>query len=404
MIALICPTLSSLSHSSDPQLSHHAGDAVGIEIVMDAFVFQMQQQGGISRLYNEILPRMCALDNSLRIKLFTTGHCRQSLPQHPGISHYPLLGTDEILRPGRLFSSVRPIARQMVARHSIKADEQTIWHPTYYTFPRDWRGPVVVTILDMIHEKFPEFLTGKISEEVRRAKRRLVNRANAIICISEATKRDLLDYYNCAAKSIYVIPLAQSAVFSPTGRLSTHPLLQSGRPFLLYVGGRQHYKNFGTLLHAYGRWAHRADVDLVVVGANWSRSELEELRALRIDGSVKLVSGVSDELLRDFYLTAAAFVYPSLYEGFGVPLLEALACGCPLAVSRIPSSLEVAGAEASYFAPRSTDELLAALDNCLAQGRTDAAVANRKQRAARFSWDTTAANTLSVYKDLLANT
>ena len=213
---------------------------------------------------------MCALEERLSIRLFTTGRCQQPLPTHARIRHLSLLATDDLLRPGRLFAQVRPAARRLVTRHSIKPGAQAIWHPTYYSKPSKWKGPVVVTVLDMIHEKFPDLLRGRLSDELRGTKRQLVQRADAVICISESTKRDLLEYYECADRNVYVIPLAQSEVFRSGDAASPAPASTSARPFLLYVGGRQHYKNFDILLRSYSLWKHHADVDLIVVGSGWS--------------------------------------------------------------------------------------------------------------------------------------
>jgi glycosyltransferase involved in cell wall biosynthesis len=110
------------------------------------------------------------------------------------------------------------------------------------------------------------------------------------------------------------------------------------------------------------------------------------------------MSGVDDAALCRLYNHASAFVYPSLSEGFGIPLLEALACGCPVAASRIPSTEEVAGDCAHYFDAADPDGFRAALEAALAEGRDPAAVGRRLGRAVQFSWDRTAAETLAVYR------
>jgi glycosyltransferase involved in cell wall biosynthesis len=121
---------------------------------------------------------------------------------------------------------------------------------------------------------------------------------------------------------------------------------------------------------------------------------------LRIAESVRLWENVDDEHLNRLYNQAVAFVYPSLCEGFGIPLLEAMVCGCPIVASRIPTTLEVAGECPYYFDPGNMDELIAALTAAAANGRTAPSIASGLERATKFSWEKTAQKTLAVYREL----
>ena len=127
---------------------------------------------------------------------------------------------------------------------------------------------------------------------------------------------------------------------------------------MLYVGRRSHYKNFSTLLQAYSVWKHRNEITLAAVGPPGSRVEEQQLAKLGIHDRVHYLTNVNDEELCLLYNEAIAFVYPSLYEGFGVPLLEAMASGCPIIASRIPATIEVAGECPVYFEATEVGSLL----------------------------------------------
>ena len=170
---------------------------------------------------------------------------------------------------------------------------------------------------------------------------------------------------------------------------------------MLYVGRRGPYKNFKTLLQAYCVWQRRNEVDLLVVGSAWSEQERKWLAESGCEEQVHLLSGVDDHQLACLYNHAQAFVYPSLFEGFGIPLLEAMACGCPVVASRIPSTLEVAAEHPYYFEPTDENDLLTALDTAFSEGRKSPRVETGIRHAELYSWQKTAQKTLQVYRSLI---
>lgn len=366
-----------------------------MQVVMDGVVFRDQRYGGISRIFREILPRMCALDPHLSIALLTMGRLRQPLPVHPRLHHWKLLPVDQMMRPWRLWWPIIDRVRMFVQRQALGPAAGRLWHSTYYTRVPNWDGPTVVTVYDLIYERFPYLFDRPVDEAFRRQKRACVLEADALICISEATRAEVLDYYGVPPERVWAVPLAASPAFRP---IPLEPREPCDPPFILFVGGRVHYKNFWTLVRAYADWAARDEVALVVVGAPPSRSEVAELSRLGVSKRVRWIVGADDAMLCRLYNRAAAFVYPSLSEGFGIPLLEALACGCPVVVSRIAAAEEVVGECAYYFDANDPDGLCLALDAALAEGRNPAAVSRRLARAARFSWDRTAAETLAIYQ------
>jgi len=263
-----------------------------------------------------------------------------------------------------------------------------------------WSGAIVVTVVDMIYELFPHLFNTIGAERFRKQKRRCVLNADAVICISETTRRDLQDFYGMGLDKVWAVPLGYSNTFKRLPSLPERAESPVSGPFLLYVGSRSHYKNFRQLIQAYSLWQRRQEVNLVVVGREWSKDEIDTLTGSGIYDRVRLLDKVDDEALCYLYNTAVALVYPSLYEGFGIPLLEAMACGCPVVASRIPSTIEVAGDCPVYFDPGEKEELVLALDKVLSEGRESQRVLAGLERVKDFSWERTAGQTLKVYRSL----
>lgn len=271
-----------------------------------------------------------------------------------------------------------------------------IWHSTYYTSPKKWQGKQVATLHDTVHELYPDLYDSPSDDHLRLQKQQSIEAADKVICVSETTSEEACDYYRVEKERLCVIYNACSDVFQRMDR----DLLPEVEPYILYVGSRSPIKNFDRLLRAYASWPSRSDVSLVVAGKGWTRRERERLKRLKIQTRVRLEAEVDDETLCRLYNQAALYVYTSLYEGFGIPLLEAIACGCPVAASRIPSTLEVAGDYPFYFDSYETDDMLSSFENALRAGRDTQRIAAGIARAKDFSWDKTAQKTLEVYHSL----
>ena len=368
-----------------------------LEVVVDGIIYQKQSHGGISRLYSEILPRMCELDDSLHITLLTKGTLKQALPEHAHITHRVVPSARRHWRPRRFWGLVTPSVRRFEHRLRAKRSKDQIWHSTYYTLPEHWGGRQVVTVVDMIHERFADLLNGPGCDQFREQKRHCVQEADAVICISETTGQDVQHFYGLDSDSLHVVPLACSDVFRQLGQGESGLEMPTREPFLLYVGTRSHHKNFDKLLQAYSVWKHKKHVPLTIVGPHWSAGEEQRLADLGIRDRVHLSTDVDDEGLCQLYNQATAFVYPSLYEGFGIPLLESMACGCPIVASRIPSTVEVAGECSIYFGPTDVKDILIALDAVLSEGRNSERVQAGLKHVRRYSWERTARQTLEVY-------
>ncbi len=378
-----------------------------MRLVVDGEIWQRQAAGGISRLYNEVLPRLCNLAPDLRITLITDGALKQPPPAHAAITPRAMPAYQKLLRPGRLWRRQIMRLKRATRDRWTQPTRSTIWQATYYTPPPAWPGRFAVVVHDLIEERYPQFFDQPRHEQVRRSKRDCVHASDLVICNSVTTRQDVCDFFGIAASKTRLVTLAASPVFR---RLAPNEVSASPSappvPYVLYVGDRSAYKNFEFLLRGYASWSGRDDVSLVVVGPKFTPQELALIASLGVTERVSSYVNIDDATLCRFYNQAQAFVYPSLYEGFGIPLLEAMACGCPLVASAIPTTRDVAGDIPFYFEPTDAAGLQAALSAALAAPPGDAGRAERIragiERAGAFSWDATAGQFLAIYRELEA--
>ena len=277
-----------------------------------------------------------------------------------------------------------------------KAD---ILHNTFY-LPHglDGRhaGKRIVTIHDMIPELMPrtrrrlDFLT---------LKQRYVRSADQVICVSEATKQDMLKVYGLIEAPIHVIHHGVSNRFQP----GIPPVDFLPERYILFVGHRHQYKDAEVLFRAFAQIANRdLDVELLCVGGNGlSQSESSLLEELGIRERVSQ-RFLSDGLMASAYATAEAFVFPSPFEGFGLPALEAMASGTPTILARATSLPEIGGGAALYFEPGAVSELSAQIsavlnDSALRRDLTEKGL----KRSSAFTWERAATETASVYQQAL---
>ena len=370
-----------------------------MRVIVDGIIFGLQSAGGISRLFNEVLPRMCEIDESLHVLLLTDGNVVNNLPKHKRIEQKAILPVNRFLRPERLWRSVIPDVRQFVRKLSMGSARGKIWHTTYFTSPGEKGVPRVVSVYDMIFERFPDLFDGAGTDHFNRQKRNCILESDAALCISETTRQDVIQFYGLDPNRAHVIHLACSNLFRKMEDQETDDEISIHGPYFLYIGSRVHYKKFDLLLDALSKY-FRKDVGLLVVGPPWSSDEIKKMDILNIRERVRLLSGVDDQMLCRLCNRAEAFIYPSLYEGFGIPLLEAMACGCPVIASRIPSTIEVAGDCPIYIEPAELDDMIHAFDIALSEGRDSDRVKAGFEQAKLYSWYKTAEKTLDIYRSL----
>ena len=256
----------------------------------------------------------------------------------------------------------------------------------------------------MIHELFAqEFSAG---DKIAQIKKIAVARADHIICISENTKKDLIQLYGIKENKISVVMLGFEQFNNQCQEIQVFPtnIKNNNKHFLLYVGSRGGYKNFAGFIRAIASSpCLRSDFDVLAFGGGiFDKSEIKMITELGFSiNQVKQISG-DDQLLSHCYATARAFVYPSLYEGFGIPPLEAMARGCPVVSSCTSSMPEVIGQAGEYFNPGSITSIKDAIEKVV---YSDIRVLELKalgtERLANFSWTKCAQQTRAVYSSLL---
>jgi len=285
-----------------------------------------------------------------------------------------------------------------------------LFHGTNYEVPLWGRCARVITVHDLSLLLRPE--THEQSR-VRRARRRLplmARAADACITPTESARREVCEHLGLARAKVFVVPEAARTVFRPLAFEATEDVrrrLGVGEEFLLAVGTVEPRKNLPALVHAFEELARlrpSGRLQLVVVGNRGWKSEpvFARLESSPFKDRIIFTGYVADETLRALYASCRAFVYPSLYEGFGLPPLEAMACGAPVVASRIPAISEVTGGAALLFDPKDAGDLTRRLVELLAdeQGRRELSAAGLS-RASRFSWERAALETLEVYGEAL---
>lgn len=374
-----------------------------MKILYDHSVFQFQRYGGISRYFYELITRLSDR-NDVNINLFQGIHVNEyDLSNHKKkFESYWGYKWKYNLPATKYMSHIFAIPNRILFNSfCAKFDNFEIYHPTYYMkgFKKNTKAPIVLTVHDMIHELFPDQFSD--SKSVIEAKKISIESADVIICISENTKKDLIEHYDVAEKIrvVYHGNSLKSLKFYETDLKAKYELLN--KFFILYVGERSGYKNFNILFETY--LSYFSDIfDLVCFGGEkFSNEELKAINSLKSNKKVIHLNG-SDDLLASLYKNAFCFVYPSRYEGFGIPLLEAMSMGCPIIASKASSIPEVVGDAAILFDPYSKESLYDAIELLMNNdSQRELLIKRGFQREKDFSWDKTVDETLKIYKSII---
>lgn len=284
----------------------------------------------------------------------------------------------------------------------------SLYHATEHLLPYLPATPTVLTVHDLIFERYPQHHTWRNTLYLRTAMPRYVAAATAIIAVSQHTKADLIELYGADPAKIHVVYEGIDADFAPAPAAATARVCarySPERPYLLMVGTLEPRKNHAAALHALARlkaqgFPHRL---LIAGGQGWLFAPIQQLvDQLGLAGDVTFTGYVPLADLPPLYSGAACVLLPSLYEGFGFPVLEAMACAAPVVCSNVSSLPEVAGSAALLVPPADAHALADAVALVLAQPALAAELRARGLRqAARFRWDKCAAETVAVYRSLV---
>ncbi|WP_303840113.1 glycosyltransferase family 1 protein [Selenomonas ruminantium] len=359
-----------------------------MNVLYDHQIFSWQKYGGISRYFYELIKRVSV---SERVDLYQGFHVNKyGLEKIGDFGKLFSCQKIELPKTGRIYEWINTAGLKCFARKS----KAGIYHPTYYNDYCIDGKKLVVTVYDMIHELFPEYF---VHDKATIAKKRVIlKKADGIIAISEATKNDLVEILGLPPEKIDVVYLANSL------RLEVKEKRFFKEPYCLYVGNRGGYKNFLPMLEAFAISKYAKDLKLVAFGGGaFDNKEISAIKHLNLMECVKQISG-DDKLLANLYKYAEVFIYPSQYEGFGLPPLEAMYYGTPVICSDTSSIPEVVMDTALQFNPNNIDSMADAFNKILSDDglRKELAVKG-KNREKDFSWDRCAKETIDVYKKVL---
>jgi glycosyltransferase involved in cell wall biosynthesis len=368
------------------------------KIIYDYQIFAVQEYGGISRYYHEIASRIAKMpdfDLQILCPLYVN-------------EYFEEYSSNQNIRKGWKIKNIpktyilKQILNQTISNLSIDRSGKDIIHETLHTSDRfigSKKNKRVVTVYDTIDEKFAASRDphGRLAREKAIA----VERADRIICVSESTRKDLIEILKVDESKISTIYVAATPDIS-LGKEDRH-IPRLDRSYLLYVGIRTDYKNFNRLLEAYYH-SQRLNRDFQLVcfgGGAFSSEEKAQINSYQLEDKVIQISG-DDNKLAYLYRRATAFVYPSLYEGFGMPPLEAMAFNCPVICSNISSIPEVVGDAGEYFDPYDVDSIIDAIEKVVySDNRSNHLKQLGQVRSKVFSWDLCAKQTSEVYRSLL---
>jgi glycosyltransferase involved in cell wall biosynthesis len=258
---------------------------------------------------------------------------------------------------------------------------------------------MVVTVHDLIPVLYPtDYFRNPAHRLYFSMLLSLSRRADAVITVSETSKRDLVAVGHFDASKVTVITEGVDRDFL-SAPAADPPAPLTDAPYLLAMGSGEPRKNVDRVIEGFLRIVDRIPHRLLVVGSPWRGRDIRVPAGTAVAGRIQALGAVTNPELRQLYEHAAAFVYPSLYEGFGLPVLEAMACGTPVITSREGSLAEIAGPAALYVDPRDPGSIARAIVDLLANParRAELIVAGH-ERAGRFSWETAARQTIVVYE------
>ena len=356
-----------------------------MQILYDAHIFLNQKTGGVSRYHYELLKGMqqlgcCAKATGLFIRnqyLLADKTFRKSYVRDPFIA----------------FQFVNDF---LLKRNVQKLTDHAVFHPAMaYEFLND-EIPQVKNLTFTIHDMIME----KQNIDFGKNKLYYVQHAKKIIAVSQATKNDIIDLFGVDSHKIEVIYHGSSL----NVQMAIKPDIPIPEQFLLYVGERRGYKNFDGFIRAVAPLLKKySDLYLLCVGKNpFNSQEISVLKTLKINNKVISLTKINDHVLAYIYCKAKAFVFPSLAEGFGIPILEAWACNTPVILSDIACFREVAADAGCYFDPLLQDSMNNEIDKVLNDNvlRNDL-IQKGTSRLRLFSWDKTIEQTYKLYLSFL---
>lgn len=360
-----------------------------MKVLFDDQIFSMMTHGGVARYHYELIKALNEINVETVLPLFFSNN--YYIQKRDVSSHFSSLPFNL-----KIFNRTLPRFNRYYSEKAISKQDYDVFHPTSYALyflEKLKNRPFVITVHDMITEIYDK------DSNINKVKKMLISKADKIIAVSENTKKDILNFVSVDEKKIDVVYHGNTLL----NDLESLPCKKKDFiPYFLYVGGRSSYKNFKFLLKAFSIISQKYRVNLICTGSNFTSYERKLLAEYNINDWVKASIIRNDEELCLLYKNAISIVYPSLYGGFGMPILEAFACHCPVLLSNTSCFPEIAQDAGLYFSPYELESLVHSMELILLDDLLRNSLINKGlDREKEFSWNKTANQTLEVYKSVL---
>jgi glycosyltransferase involved in cell wall biosynthesis len=370
-----------------------------MKILLDPQIFLLQKYGGISRYYTELFSILSRKKNiKVILPFYSTTNIYYSQSTLITFQQKTYSFYISILSKLRIRYKENTIGRnEDYLNSSICKQEYDLFIPTFYNpYFLKYIGskPFVLTVYDMIHELFPEFYIND-SLMVVKNKKDLMEKATRIIAVSENTKKDIIKIYPHIDSSKIDVVYHGCSIKTSQKKIPFLPL-----NYVLYVGSRNNYKNFTFLVSSISDLLIQySNLFLICAGGGeLDTIENELIRELGIENKV-LQKNFEENELATYYRNAKCFVFPSLYEGFGIPILESMACGCPVVLAYHSSFPEIAGDAGVYFELNNSEDLKRKIEIFIqVESVRDEYSLKGLEQVKKFSWEKAAIECLIVYE------
>jgi len=370
-----------------------------MKILLDPQIFDQQSYGGISRYYTEvfsILAEKKGVEVVLPIYSSDNAYVKNTglLVENKALNFlYKVLAFFKISTRSLRRKKSEKLLNQSFMANDYDAFVPTYYHPYFLDKIND--KPYVLTVYDMIHELLPQYFVDDSFKVVER-KLQLLEKATKIIAVSNNTKKDIIKIYpQVDPDKIVVIYHGSSIKIDSTVKINLPD------NYILYVGARANYKNFKFLVKSAAPLLKK-DSNLVLIaagGGKFNEEEISFIKELGVENQI-VQRCFQEEELGHYYQNAKCFIFPSLYEGFGIPVLESMACGCPIILSKHGSFPEVAGDAGIYFDSDSEGDLREKIEIVLSDENLRKQYAEKGlERVKKFDWKDAAEQCLQVYTD-----
>lgn len=350
---------------------------------------------GVSRYTSNIVKALCSLPDPPQMHLFGSSfranrqlkNMATALDTEVGILAKPSIAS---FPPSFLKTMWYTARRLHIESLMPKVD---VFHAWEELIPPTYKTPTVATIHDLALFKFEEMAHPKTKEKHTLALKRLLETKSHVMAVSQQTKRDLLELFSFPEDHVHVVPEAvpSEIIYEESQLLPLDKLSRFGiqKPFFLWVGVNEPRKNLGRAIQA---WRHFSkDFDMVLVGSSG-------VETVKPEQGLKLAGGVGMVELASLYAHAKLLLFPSLYEGFGLPILEAFQYGCPVVTSNVSGMTETAADAAFLVSPSEVESIQTGISEALKKGKLPAMQEKMKKRVKAYSWRKSAQKTLEVYR------